>query len=64
LMSIAFIANFAVFFLRLYYQWLYNLHLLAAAPDCAKSLQYRNHHWPTLSGDDFGQACNPRIESR
>ena len=30
----------------------------------AKSLQYRKHHRPTLSGDDFGQACNPRIESR
>ena len=31
LMSIAFIANFAVFFLRLYYAWPYNLHLLAGA---------------------------------
>jgi Ion channel len=31
LMSIAFIANFVVFFLRLYYPWPYNLHLLAAA---------------------------------
>ena len=31
LMSIAFIANFAVFFLRLYYSWPYNLHLLAGA---------------------------------
>ena len=31
LMSIAFIANFAVFFLRLYYPWPYNLHLLAGA---------------------------------
>ena len=30
-MSIAFIANFVVFFLRLYYPWPYNLHLLAAA---------------------------------
>lgn len=33
------------------------------APLGAKSLQCRKHHWPTLSGDDFGQACNPRIES-
>src|SRR5688572_570922 len=31
LLSIAFIANFAVFFFRLYYPWPYNLHLLAAA---------------------------------
>jgi hypothetical protein len=31
LMSIALIANFAVFFLRLYYSWPYNLHLLAGA---------------------------------
>ena len=31
LMWIAFIANFAVFFLRLYYPWPYNLHLLAGA---------------------------------
>ena len=31
LMAIAFIANFVVFFLRLYYPWPYNLHLLAAA---------------------------------
>ena len=31
LMSIAFIANFAVFFFRLYYPWPYNLHLLSAA---------------------------------
>ena len=31
LLSIAFIANFAVFYLRLYYPWPYNLHLLAAA---------------------------------
>ena len=31
LMSIAFIANFVVFFLRLYYSWPYNLHLLAGA---------------------------------
>ena len=31
LMAIAFIANFAVFFLRLYYPWPYNLHLLAGA---------------------------------
>jgi Ion channel len=31
LMSIAFIANFVVFFLRLYYPWPYNLHLLAGA---------------------------------
>ena len=31
LMSIAFIANFAVFFLRMYYPWPYNLHLLAGA---------------------------------
>ena len=31
LMTIAFIANFAVFFLRLYYPWPYNLHLLAGA---------------------------------
>ena len=31
LMSIALIANFAVFFLRLYYPWPYNLHLLAGA---------------------------------
>ena len=31
LMSIAFIANFVVFYLRLYYPWPYNLHLLAAA---------------------------------
>ena len=31
LMSIAFIANFTVFFLRLYYPWPYNLHLLAGA---------------------------------
>jgi hypothetical protein len=30
-LSIAFIANFAVFFFRLYYPWPYNLHLLAAA---------------------------------
>ena len=30
-MSIAFIANFAVFFLRLLYPWPYNLHLLAGA---------------------------------
>ena len=155
LMSIAFIANFVVFFFRLFYPWPYNLHLLAAAwfiiavtlgivvaravfgggrityhrvvgaillylliavtfatlfafvglsiPDAfkgiafeddsalasalfylsfrhpdidrlrgyrshapagAKSLQYRKRHWPTLSGNGFGQACNPRIESR
>ena len=31
LMSIAFIANFVVFILRLYYPWPYNLHLLAGA---------------------------------
>jgi len=31
LMSIAFAANVAVFFLRLYYDWPYNLHLLAGA---------------------------------
>ena len=31
LMSIAFIANLVVFFLRLYYSWPYNLHLLAGA---------------------------------
>ena len=31
LMSIAFIANFVVFFLRLYFSWQYNLHLLAGA---------------------------------
>ena len=31
LMSIAFIANFVVFFMRLYYPWPYNLHLLAGA---------------------------------
>ena len=31
LMAIAFIANFVVFFLRLYYPWPYNLHLLAGA---------------------------------
>jgi Ion channel len=31
LMSIAFVANFVVFILRLYYPWPYNLHLLAAA---------------------------------
>jgi hypothetical protein len=31
LMSIAFIANFAVVFFRLFYPWPYNLHLLAAA---------------------------------
>ena len=31
LLSIAFIANFAVFFFRLYYPWPYNLHLLAGA---------------------------------
>jgi hypothetical protein len=31
LMSIAFIANFAVFFFRLYYPWPYNLHLLSGA---------------------------------
>ena len=31
LMSIAFIANLAVFFLRLFYSWPYNLHLLAGA---------------------------------
>jgi Ion channel len=30
-MAIAFIANFVVFLLRLYYPWPYNLHLLAAA---------------------------------
>ena len=30
-LSIAFIANFAVFFFRLYYPWPYNLHLLAGA---------------------------------
>jgi len=30
-MSIAFMANFAVFFLRLHYLWPYNLHLLAGA---------------------------------
>jgi hypothetical protein len=29
LMSVAFIANFAVFFFRLFYPWPYNLHLLA-----------------------------------
>jgi hypothetical protein len=154
LMSIAFIANFVVFFFRLFYPWPYNLHLLAAAwliiavtlgvvvaravfeggrityhrvvgaillylliavtfatlfafvglsiPDAfkgiafeddsalasalfylsfvtltstglrgyrshapagAKSLQYRKRHWPTLSGNGFGQACNPRSES-
>jgi hypothetical protein len=33
------------------------------APLGAKSLQCRKHHWSTLSGDDFGQTCNPRIES-
>jgi hypothetical protein len=31
LMSIAFITNFVVFFLRLFYSWPYNLHLLSAA---------------------------------
>ena len=31
LLSIAFITNFIVFFLRLYYPWPYNLHLLAGA---------------------------------
>ncbi len=31
LMSIAFIANLAVFFSRLFYSWPYNLHLLAGA---------------------------------
>jgi hypothetical protein len=31
LMAIAFIANCAVFFLRLFYPWPYNLHLLAGA---------------------------------
>ena len=31
LMSIAFVANFAVFFFRLFYPWPYNLHLLAGA---------------------------------
>ena len=31
LMSIAFLTNFVVFFLRLYYPWAYNLHLLAGA---------------------------------
>src|SRR6478735_4917784 len=31
LLSIALITNFAVFFLRLYYPWPYNLHLLAGA---------------------------------
>jgi Ion channel len=31
LMSVAFIANFAVFFFRLFYPWPYNLHLLAGA---------------------------------
>ena len=31
LMSIAFIANFVVYFLRLYYPWPYDLHLLAGA---------------------------------
>ena len=31
LLSIAFIANFVVYFLRLYYPWPYNLHLLAGA---------------------------------
>ena len=29
LMSVAFVANFAVFFFRLFYPWPYNLHLLA-----------------------------------
>ena len=152
LMLMAFIANFAVFFLRLYYLWPYNLHLLAGAwliisvtlgivvaravfgagrityhrivgaillylliavvfaalfavvgpvdsgciqgdrvqgqldtrqltflfelchpdinrlrryrscaPNCAKSLQYRKRHWPTVSGDDFGKARDARI---
>ncbi len=31
LMSISFIANLVVFFLRLYFSWSYNLHLLAGA---------------------------------
>jgi hypothetical protein len=31
LMSVAFVANFAVFFFRLFYPWPYNLHLLAGA---------------------------------
>ena len=31
LLAIAFIANFIVFFFRLYYPWPYNLHLLAGA---------------------------------
>jgi hypothetical protein len=31
LLSIAFMANFAVFFFRLFYPWPYNLHLLAGA---------------------------------
>ena len=31
LMSIAFMANFTVFIMRLYYPWPYNLHLLTAA---------------------------------
>jgi hypothetical protein len=31
LLSIAFIANFSVFFFRLYYPWPYNLHLLTGA---------------------------------
>ena len=38
LMSIAFIANFVVFFLRLYYPWPYNLHLLAA-----RMVDHRGH---------------------
>ena len=31
LLSIAFVANFVVFFFRIYYSWPYNLHLLAGA---------------------------------
>ena len=155
LMWMALIANFAVFFFRLYYPWPYNLHMLAGAwliisvalgivvakqvfgagrttyhrvvgaillylliavafatliafvglsipeafkgiafeddsgarqlaflfelchpdvdrfrgyrscsPPGAKSFQFRKRHWPTLSGDNFGQARNARIENK
>ena len=41
LMSIAFIANFVVFFFRLFYPWPYNLHLLAAACSCRCGKEFR-----------------------
>ena len=67
LMSIAFIANFVVFFFRLFYPWPYNLHLLAAAwlihrghsRNCGRSgsVRGRPHHLSPSSRSDPSVPC-------